>query len=59
MSNDSTKIAGEARQAQIAFRLTLTDMKRLRQLIARDDLSGSEFLRRAIQAYELMYSRDA
>lgn len=58
MSNDSTKIAREARPAAITVRLTLSDMKRLSQLIARDDLSRSEFLRRAIQAYDLMYSRD-
>ncbi len=58
MSNESTKIAREARSAAIYFRLTLSDMKKLCQLVARDGLNGSEFLSRAIQAYDLMYSRD-
>lgn len=33
------------------------DVKRLRQLMTRDGISWTEFLRRAIQAYDLMYSR--
>ena len=32
--------------------------KRLRQLMTRDKLDWTEFLRRAVQAYDLMYSRD-
>lgn len=32
--------------------------RRLRQLMTRDKLNWTEFLRRAVQAYDLMYSRD-
>jgi Ribbon-helix-helix protein, copG family len=54
MSSGSTKLAPET---AVAADLPLSDLKRLRQLMRRDGISWSEFLRRAIQAYDLMYSR--
>lgn len=54
MSNASTKLATKPGSSAD---LMPADLKRLRQLMARDRLSWSEFLRRAIQAYDLMYSR--
>lgn len=55
MTNDSTKLA---RTEQIMTRLAPVDVRQLRMLMTRDRLSLSEFIRRAIQAYDLMYSRD-
>lgn len=54
MSNANTKLATTP---ESAADLLPADLKRLRHLMARDRLSWSEFLRRAIQAYDLMYSR--
>lgn len=55
MLNESTKLA---RNIMISARLALVDAAQLHHLMTRDGLSLSEFLRRAIQAYDLMYSRD-
>jgi hypothetical protein len=49
-----TKFAEGALEPDIAP----ADLKRLRQLMRRDRVSWTEFLHRAIQAYDLMYSRD-
>lgn len=55
MPTANTKLAEGALAPDIAP----ADLKRLRQLMRRDRVSWSEFLRRAIQAYDLMYSRDS
>lgn len=55
MSNASSKLA---RNIMISARLAIADAAQLRHLMTRDGVNLSEFLRRAIQAYDLMYSRD-
>lgn len=53
----STANKKPARIRQLSVRLSAADLDRLRLLVQRDELSSSEFIRRAIQAYDLMYSR--
>lgn len=38
--------------------LDRTTAKRVRQLMKRDEIDWTEFLRRAAHAYDLLYSRD-
>jgi hypothetical protein len=54
MSIANTKLAQDERSAAD---LRPAELKRMRQLMRRDRVTWSEFLRRAIQAYDLMYSR--
>lgn len=54
MSIATTKLASEER---ITRDLRPAELKRIRQLMTRDSVNWTEFLRRAIQAYDLMYSR--
>lgn len=55
----STANKKPARLQQLSVRLSAVDTERLRLLVQRDELSSSEFIRRAILAYDLMYSREA
>lgn len=40
-----------------AEKLSRTDLRKLQRLMKRDGVAWPEFLRRAVEAYDLMYSR--
>ena len=53
-----TTLAQQRKNADVAEQVDRRTLKRLRELMRRDGIAWTEFVRRAVLAYDLMYSRD-